>query len=57
MNQGDDIAGTIHEVGEKVTEFKPGDRVAGFHEMVSKLMGKTLLMSETTLTLLPIAFR
>ena len=34
MNQGDDIAGTIHEVGEGVTEFKKGDRVAAFHEMM-----------------------
>jgi NADPH2:quinone reductase len=23
-NQGDDIAGTVHEVGSDVTEFKPG---------------------------------
>lgn len=23
-NQGDDIAGTVHEVGSAVTEFKPG---------------------------------
>ncbi|KAI0121240.1 chaperonin 10-like protein [Xylariales sp. AK1849] len=32
-NQGDDIAGTVHEVGSDVTEFKPGDRVIAFHEM------------------------
>ncbi|KAI1167080.1 GroES-like protein [Nemania serpens] len=32
-NQGDDIAGVVHEVGENVFEFKPGDRVAAFHEM------------------------
>ncbi|KAK0337806.1 hypothetical protein LTR91_010772 [Friedmanniomyces endolithicus] len=33
-NQGDDIAGTIHAVGEGVTEFRKGDRVAAFHEMM-----------------------
>ncbi|KAK5117742.1 hypothetical protein LTR85_008717 [Meristemomyces frigidus] len=35
LNQGDDIAGTIHEVGEGVTEFRKGDRVAAFHEMMT----------------------
>ncbi|KAI5918648.1 GroES-like protein [Camillea tinctor] len=35
VNQGDDIAGIVHEVGDNVTEFKPGDRVAAFHEMMS----------------------
>jgi NADPH:quinone reductase-like Zn-dependent oxidoreductase len=35
VNQGDDIAGTVHSVGEGVTEFKPGDRVAAFHEMLA----------------------
>ncbi|KAK4541032.1 hypothetical protein LTR36_008401 [Oleoguttula mirabilis] len=34
LNQGDDIAGTIHAVGEGVTEFRKGDRVAAFHEMM-----------------------
>ncbi|KAK3710988.1 hypothetical protein LTR37_010009 [Vermiconidia calcicola] len=34
LNQGDDIAGTIQSVGEGVTEFKTGDRVAAFHEML-----------------------
>ncbi|KAI0203487.1 GroES-like protein [Astrocystis sublimbata] len=34
-NEGDDIAGIVHEVGENVWEFKPGDRVAAFHEMMS----------------------
>lgn len=34
-NQGDDIAGTVHSVGDGVTEFKPGDRVAAFHEMLT----------------------
>ncbi|KAI0169420.1 GroES-like protein [Hypoxylon sp. FL1284] len=35
VNQGDDIAGVVQEVGSNVTEFKPGDRVAAFHEMLS----------------------
>ncbi|KAI0434921.1 GroES-like protein [Xylaria sp. FL1042] len=35
LNQGDDIAGIVHEVGENVYEFKPGDRVAAFHEMMT----------------------
>lgn len=34
LNQGDDISGIVHEVGEGVTEFKKGDRVAAFHEMM-----------------------
>ena len=33
INTGDDIAGTVHAIGSGVTEFKPGDRVAAFHEM------------------------
>ena len=33
INTGDDIAGIIHAVGSDVVEFKPGDRVAAFHEM------------------------
>lgn len=33
-NQGDDISGIVHEVGEGVSEFKKGDRVAAFHEMM-----------------------
>ncbi|KAK8162414.1 chaperonin 10-like protein [Phyllosticta citrichinensis] len=32
-NSGDDIAGIVHAVGENIYEFKPGDRVAAFHEM------------------------
>ncbi|KAK3646453.1 hypothetical protein LTR56_008551 [Elasticomyces elasticus] len=34
VNQGDDISGVVHAVGENVSEFKPGDRVAAFHEMM-----------------------
>ncbi|KAK7914012.1 alcohol dehydrogenase-like protein [Apiospora marii] len=35
VNEGDDIAGIVHEVGSNVTEFKKGDRVAAFHEMLA----------------------
>ncbi|KAJ4364089.1 hypothetical protein N0V83_009544 [Neocucurbitaria cava] len=34
-NSGDDIAGIVHSVGSNVWEFKPGDRVASFHEMIT----------------------
>ena len=34
-NSGDDIAGVVHTVGSSVVEFKPGDRVAAFHEMMA----------------------
>jgi NADPH2:quinone reductase len=33
-NSGDDIAGIVEEVGENVTEFRKGDRVAALHEML-----------------------
>ena len=35
MNTGDDVAGYVHTVGAGVTEFKPGDRVGAFHEMMT----------------------
>ena len=34
-NSGDDIAGIVHSVGSDVWEFKKGDRVASFHEMMT----------------------
>ncbi len=34
-NEGDDIGGIVAKVGSNVTEFKPGDRVAAFHPMVT----------------------
>ncbi|UKZ47992.1 hypothetical protein TrVGV298_002228 [Trichoderma virens] len=33
FNVGDDVSGTIEAVGSDVFEYKPGDRVAGFHRM------------------------
>lgn len=33
LNQGDDCAGIVDAIGSAVHLFKPGDRVAGFHEM------------------------
>jgi NADPH2:quinone reductase len=35
MNTGDDIAGTVEDVGEDVVGFNKGDRVAAFHEMTT----------------------
>ncbi|KAI2469133.1 GroES-like protein [Annulohypoxylon bovei var. microspora] len=32
MNSGDDLSGVVHSVGKDVYEFKPGDRVAAFHQ-------------------------
>lgn len=34
-NQGDDIAGYVEAVGDGVTAFRKGDKVAAFHEMRS----------------------
>ncbi|KAI5304475.1 hypothetical protein KEM56_006460 [Ascosphaera pollenicola] len=33
-NQGDDIAGYIYAVGSDVRNFKPGDRVCAYHDML-----------------------
>ncbi|KAL2069657.1 hypothetical protein VTL71DRAFT_14336 [Oculimacula yallundae] len=33
LNSGDDMAGTVHALGENVEEFQLGDRVAAFHPM------------------------
>jgi NADPH:quinone reductase len=35
VNQGDDISGIVHAVGSAVSEFRPGDHVAAFHEMMA----------------------
>ncbi|KAJ5618823.1 hypothetical protein N7510_002807 [Penicillium lagena] len=35
INQGDDIAGYVSAVGDGVQNFRKGDRVAAFHQMMS----------------------
>lgn len=35
INQGDDIAGYVEQVGDGVQKFRKGDKVAAFHEMMS----------------------
>ncbi|CZT43124.1 related to zeta-crystallin / quinone reductase (NADPH) [Rhynchosporium secalis] len=35
LNSGDDIAGIVEAIGDTVVEFKKGDRVAAFHEMMA----------------------
>ena len=32
-NSGDDVAGIVHAVGDNITEFHQGDKVAAFHRM------------------------
>lgn len=34
-NQGDDIAGFVEAVGQGVSKFRKGDKVAAFHEMMT----------------------
>ena len=33
LNSGDDIAGIVYTIGSGVKDFKPGDRVAAFHQI------------------------
>ncbi|KAL1607612.1 hypothetical protein SLS60_002546 [Paraconiothyrium brasiliense] len=35
INQGDDLAGIVHQVGSDVFEFRPGDRVVALHQIQS----------------------
>ncbi|PZC95496.1 Qor, NADPH:quinone reductase Zn-dependent oxidoreductase [Pyrenophora tritici-repentis] len=47
-NSGDDIAGYIHTVGANVYEFKPGDRVASFHKMLTPGAAATIPLAAMT---------
>ncbi|KAI5286382.1 hypothetical protein KEM54_006829 [Ascosphaera aggregata] len=38
-NQGDDIAGFVHAVGSEVRNFRPGDRVCAYHDMLEPFGG------------------
>lgn len=38
-NQGDDIAGVVRKIGSAVINFKPGDRVAAYHDMRRRVGG------------------
>ena len=56
VNQGDDISGIVEAVGEGVSEFKKGDRVAAFHEMLKpggSYAEYALSWARTTITLPP----
>ncbi|RFU75334.1 alcohol dehydrogenase [Trichoderma arundinaceum] len=56
FNAGDDVAGIIEAVGSEVFEFKPGDRVAGFHQMLNPhgtFAEYTIIHASTTFHLPP----
>ncbi|KAF8854393.1 GroES-like protein [Acephala macrosclerotiorum] len=56
LNAGDDLAGIIEAVGSDVFEYKPGDRVAGFHRLGEPSGGYApyaLALASTTFLLPP----